>query len=247
MIKLLRWMKQYWLLTCFLFLALLALPPVAAYYLCRADFYTLHISMEVWICYFAAFEVFLGAFYIGSTSLWQAEITKDQDILLRNTILFEKHQTAYQSTGNLFKPADATALKPYSEMTLQFSPQKECMPTGYILRKVNIKDSLNGKTMLSGKLEYAEQMVSVLFTNEQYLECRIKVVDEKLKGLDEALVLESRLTFLKEVDNRYVATDYEYTANIKFLGNTHAEISDVILHQTKNAYFYYGKSTGKRS
>lgn len=238
MIKFLNWMKQHKIMALLLILILFVLPPVGAWYICQAQLsMVIGVKMSEWILYFAAFEIVLAAFYVGGVSLWQSETAAEKDLLFRNMTLLQKHSRPYKSAGNLFVPNDETAGKPYVEITLRFQPQKESVPNGYILKKIDIRETLNSKSVLSGRLVYAGQVVDAMLTANQTLDCKIKVVDENLKKLTESLVLVGKLTFVKETEEKRIATDYEYTAEVKLLGNMQIEVNDVILHQTKNSYF----------
>ena len=237
MINFLKWMKRHKIMALLLILILFALPPVGAYYICQAQLYMVDVEMAEWIHYFAAFEIVLAAFYVGGVSLWQSEIAAEKDLLFRNMTLLQRHPKPYKSVGNLFKPTDGTTIKPYVEITLRFQPQKESVPSGYILKKIDIKETLNSKSVLSGRLVYANQVVDAMLTANQTLECKIKVVDENLRKLRDSLVLTGKMIFVKETEAKQIATDYEYTAEVKFLGNTQIEVNDVILHQVKDSYF----------
>lgn len=244
MINFLKWMKRHKLLTGLLILILFALPPAASYYLCGAGFYTLEMEMKDWLYYFIGFEVLLGALFAGGVSLWQAEMAKENDLLVRNTVLLEKNEKPYRSSGNLFAPITAEAIKPYVEITLRFQTAKECMPTGYILKKIDVKESLNGKSVLSGRLVYANQVINTFLTRDRAVECKIKIVDENLPKLKDELVVEGKLTFVKEADDKRIATDYEAVAAVKLLGNTQIEVTDVLLHQQRASYLLPAKRKG---
>lgn len=236
MISFLKWMRRHKLLTGLLIIILFVLPLIAANYLWEVSLNTMQMEIRDWLYYFIGFEVLIGAFFIGGVSLWQVEITKENDLLNRNMVLLEKNEKPYRSVGNLFAPTADGPNKPYVEVTLRFQTARECIPTGYILKKIDVRESLNGKSLLSGRLVYAKQVVNTLLTHDGAVECRIKIVDENLPKLKDELVVESKLTFVKEVDHNKIATDYEVISVVKLLGNTQIEVTDVLLHQQRASY-----------